>query len=152
MTGHPGLPEVGAAPEAPDPLGVVSGALGFGAVVGVGLQSLVSFGVDTLKAGLSPGDKPSLTSPHALVLLLGTPAGIVLAGLAAWYFLAPLGNPWRRSMLAIVAGLGSFVLSVLLIWPVFSYTGRQGLLGLIAIAGILSLIMGRRLAGPRVSP
>ena len=42
--------------------------------------------------------------------------------------------------------------SRVLIWPVFSYTGRQGLLGLIAIAGILSLIMGRRLAGPRVSP
>lgn len=134
---------------APDPLGVVVPALGFGAIVGIGLQALVSFGVDALKVGLAPGEKPTLTSPHALMLLLGTPAGIVLAGLAAWYFLAPLGNPWRRSMLAIVAGLGSFVVSVLLIWPVFSYFGRPGLLALIAVAGILSLFQGRRLAARR---
>lgn len=129
-----------------DPLGVVSSALAFGAVVGVALQALVSFGVDALKAGMAPGQKPSLRSPHALVLLLGTPAGMVLAGLAAWYFLAPIGNPWRRSMLSIVAGLGSFVLAALLIWPVHSYFGRLGLLGLIAAAGLLALYMSRRLA------
>jgi len=132
--------------QAPDPLGLVSAALAFAALVGVGLQALVSFGVDALKAGVGPGEKPSLSSPHALVLLLGTPAGIALAGFAAWYFLAPIGNPWRRSMLGIVAGLGSFVLSVLLIWPVFESFGRRGLLGLIAVAGTLSLIMARRLS------
>ena len=144
MTGEP-------APGVPDPLGVVAGALALGAAVGIGLQALVSFGVDALKAGVPLGEKPSLTSPHALVLLLGTPAGIAVAGLAAWYFLAPLGNPWRRALLAIVAGLGSFVLSVLLIWPVFSSAGRPGLLGLIAVAGILSLMLGRRLAAPRIT-
>jgi hypothetical protein len=138
--------------EAPDPLGLVTSALAFGAVVGVGLQAMVSFGVDALKAGLPPGEKPSLSSPHALVLLLGTPAGIALAGFAAWYVLAPIGNPWRRSMLGIVAGLGSFVLSVLLIWPAFSYFGRAGLLGLIAVAGILGLIMARRLSAVRAAP
>ena len=83
-----------------DPLGVVASALGFAAVVGVGLQAVVTLGVDTLKAGFPPGAAPALTSPHALTLLLGTPAGIALAGAAAWYFLAPLGNPWRRAMLA----------------------------------------------------
>jgi hypothetical protein len=136
-------------PQAPDPLGLVSAALAFAALVGVGLQALVSFGVDALKAGVSPGEKPSLSAPHALVLLLGTPAGIALAGFAAWYFLAPIGNPWRRSMLGIVAGLGSFVLSVLLIWPVFESFGRRGLLGLVAVAGTLSLIMARRLCSGR---
>ena len=136
------------APGASDPLGAVVPALAFGAVVGVGLQALVSFGVDALKTGLPLDAKPRLTSPHALVLLLGTPAGIALAGFAAWYFLAPIENPWRRSMLAIVAGLGSFVLSVLMIWPVFGHFGRTGLLGLLAGAGILSLIMGRRLSAP----
>jgi hypothetical protein len=136
-------------PKAPDPLGLVSAALAFAALVGVGLQALVSFGVDALKAGVGPGEKPSLSAPHALVLLLGTPAGIALAGFAAWYLLAPIGNPWRRSMLGIVAGLGSFVLSVLLIWPVFESFGRRGLLGLIAVAGTLSLIMARRLSSRR---
>jgi len=139
-------PSAQGGPPAPDPLGVVAGALGFGAVVGVGLQALVSYGVDVLKASAPPGSKLTLSSPHALMLLLGTPAGIVLAGFAAWSFLAPLGNPWRRSMLAIVAGLGSFVLSVLMIWPVFAYSGRPGLLGLVAVAAILSLVMGRRLS------
>ncbi len=138
-------------PDAPDPLGVVASALAFGVVVGIGLQALVSLGVDALKAGVPLGAKPSLGSAHALMLLLGTPAGIVLAGLAAWYVLAPIGNPWRRSMLAIVAGLGSFVLAVLLIWPAFSYFGRPGLLGLIAAAGALSLFMGRRLSTPRTA-
>ncbi len=146
MTGSPGLPKAGAAPVTPDPLGVVSSALAFAAVVGVGLQALVSFGVDALKAAAPAGEKVSLGSPHAMVLLLGTPAGIALAGFAAWYFLAPIGNPWRRSMLSIVAGLGSFVLSVLMIWPVFSYFGRAGLVGLMAAAGLLSLAMARRLA------
>lgn len=135
-----------AAPATPtDPLGTVVPALGFAAVVGVGLQALVTLGVDTLKAGLPPDAKPALTSPHALMLLLGTPAGIVLAGVAAWYFMAPLGNPWRRSMLAIVAGLGSFVLSVLLIWPAFSNFGRPGLIGLVAASALLCLVLGRRL-------
>ena len=138
--------------EAPDPLGVVTSALAFGAVVGVGLQALVSLGVDALKAGLPLDEKPSLSSPHALVLLLGTPAGIALAGLAAWYALAPIGNPWRRSMLGIVAGLGSFVLSVLMIWPAFSYFGRVGLFGLIAGASILGLIMARQLSALRATP
>lgn len=138
-------------PQAPDPLGLVAAALAFAALVGVGLQALVSFAVDALKAGVGPAAKPSLSSPHALVLLLGTPAGIALAGFAAWYFLAPIGNPWRRWMLGIVAGLGSFVLSVLLIWPVFESFGRRGLLGLIAAAGALSLIMVRRLSSERAA-
>jgi hypothetical protein len=146
VSGEPGA-GTGNPPESRDPLGVVASAFGFAAVAGVGLQALVSLGVDTLKGGLPPGAKPTLTSPHALMLLLGTPAGIVLAGVAAWYFLAPLGNPWRRSMLAIVAGLGSFVLSVLLIWPAFSYLGKTGLIGLIAGSALLALVIGRRLSG-----
>lgn len=140
------------ATAAADPLGIVVPALFFGAVVGVTLQGLVSLGVDALKAGAPPDAKLSLSSPHALMLLLGTPTGIVLAGMAAWYFMAPIGNPWRRSMLAIVAGLGSFVLSVLLIWPAFSYFGRTGLLVLIAVAGLLAFRMERRLATSRVTP
>ena len=135
-----------AQPAPADPLGTVVPALGFAAVAGVGLQALVTLGVDTLKSGLPPDARPTLTSPHALMLLLGTPAGIALAGLGAWYCRAPLGNPWRRSMLAIVAGLGSFVLSVLLIWPAFGYFGRAGLVGLLVASALLCLLTGRRLA------
>ena len=57
-----------------DPVGLVFGGMAFGVVLGVGLQGLVTFAVDALKATGPIGARPSLTAPHALVLLLGTPA------------------------------------------------------------------------------
>ncbi len=131
-------------PVPPDPVSLVLRALPFGVAVGVGCQTLVTFGVDVLKAGVPLTDKPSLTSPHALLLLLGTPAGIAVAGFATWFLLAPIRNPWRQAMLGSIAGLGSFVLSVLLIWPVHAYFGRPGLLALVAVAALACLRIARR--------
>jgi len=128
----------------PDPVSLVLRALPFGVAVGVGCQALVTFGVDLLKAGLPPTAKPSLTSAHALLLLLGTPAGMVLAGFATWSILAPIRNSWRQAMLGSIAGLGSFVLSVLAIWPIYGYFGRPGLLGLAAVAALACLLIARR--------
>ena len=132
-------------PGATDPIGVVLPGMGFGASLGVGLQGLVTFGVDVLKSGATLSDKPSLGSPHALMLLLGTPTAMVLAGWATWTLLAPIRNPWRQAMLAIVVGLGSFVFSALLIWPLHSSFGRLGILGLIAVAAVVCLLIGRRI-------
>jgi len=119
-------------------------ALPFGVAVGVGCQALVTFGVDVLKTGVPLAEKPSLTSAHALLLLLGTPAAMVIAGSATWSLLAPIRNPWRQAMLGSIAGLGSFVLSVLLIWPIHGFFGRPGLLGLAAVAAVASLLIARR--------
>ena len=135
----------------PDPVSLVLRALPFGVAVGVGCQALVTFGVDVLKAGVPLTDKPSLTSPHALFLLLGTPAGIAVAGFATWFYLAPIRNPWRQAMLGSIAGLGSFVLSVLLIWPVHSIFGRLGLLALAALAALACLRIARRSSGIRAA-
>lgn len=145
MTGEPG------AAEGPDPVGLVLGALGFAALLGICLQTLVTIGVDALKAGAPPADRPSLTALHALVLLLGTPAGIALAGYAAWSLLAPIRNAWRQAMLAIMAGLGSFVLSVLVIWPVHAKFGRPGLIGLAVGAGLAAAGIYGRIAAKRRS-
>lgn len=128
----------------PDPVSLVLRALPFGLAAGVGCQALVTFGVDLLKTGLPPTEKPSLTSAHALLLLLGTPAGMALAGFATYALLAPIRNPWRQAMLGSIAGLGSFVLSVLAIWPIHGYFGRPGLLGLAAVAALACLLIARR--------
>jgi hypothetical protein len=137
---------VTAEPGPDDPIGLVLPRMGFGAALGVGLQGLVAFGVDVLKSGVPLTAKPSLTSAHALMLLLGTPAAMTLAGLATWTLLAPIRNPWRQAMLAVVVGLGSFVLSVLLIWPLHSSLGKGGVLGLVGAAALVCVLLARRLS------
>jgi hypothetical protein len=138
-------------PVAADPIGVVLPAMGFGAALGVGLQGLVTLGVDVLKSGAALSDKPSLGSAHALVLLLGTPAAMALAGRATWALLAPIRNPWRQAMLSIVVGLGSFVLSFfLLVWLHGSF-GREGILGLIGVAALVCFLIGRRIFALRAA-
>ena len=138
-------------PGTPDPIGVVLPGMGFGASLGVGLQGLVTFGVDVLKSGAPLSDKPSLGSPHALMLLLGTPTAMALAGWVTWMLLAPIRNPWRQAMLGIVVGLGSFVLSALLIWPLHSSFGREAILGLIGVAALVCLLIGRRISALRTA-
>jgi hypothetical protein len=145
MTSGPGAGR----PDAPDPLALVVSALGFGTAVGVGFQALVTWGVRSLQASAGPSAAlPSLSSLPSLVLLIGTLAGIVSAGLASWTLLAPIRNPWRQAMLAIIAGLGSFVLSLVTI-PLDRAYGRPGLLGLAALAGVLCILIGRRLSVAR---
>lgn len=134
-----------------DPVGLVFGAMAFGVALGIGLQGLVTFAVDALKAAAPVGAKPSLDSPHALMLLIGTPAGILAAGFATWSILSPIQNPWRQAMLAMIAGLGSLVCS-LVAWPIHGYFGRGGLLALAAVSGIACLLIGRRLTAGRIAP
>ena len=136
-----------AAPER-DPVRLVFGAMAFGVALGVGLQGLVTFAVDTVKSAAPAGASPSLDSPQALMLLLGTPAAILAAGFATWTILRPIKNPWRQAMLARIAGLGSFMCS-LVAWPIHATFGRPGLLVLAAAAGVLCLLIGRRLTDSR---
>jgi len=135
-------------PDGPsDPVGLVLGGLGVGVSLGVALQAVVTWTVRGLQAGTGPpAQPPTLSSTPALVLLLGTLAGIVAAGISTWTLLAPIRNPWRQAMLALIAGLGSFVVSLLTI-PVDRRFGRSGLLGLALAAGLVCMLIGRRLTG-----
>jgi hypothetical protein len=139
--------------ERPDPppadfVGRILVALGFGAALGVGLQGLVTWTVRMLQRGGAPATAPTLTSAPAVVLLLGTLAAIVAAGLAAWVLLAAIRNPWRQAMLAIVAGLGSFVLSLVTL-PIDRAFGPPGLLGLVGMSTLACLLLARRITATR---
>ena len=149
MTGTAG-PTPGPAAPGTDPLGLVFGALGFGLFLGVAFQGLVTWGVRTLQAG-HPAAPTSLGDPSVLLLLAGSFAGVVGAGLATWTLLAPIRNPWRQAMLAVVAGVGSFVLSLVTI-PLDQKFGRAGLLVPVVVGGLGCLWIGRRLSGMRVRP
>jgi len=130
----------------PEPVGLVLRALGFGAALGVSVQALVTWGVRTLQAGAVAAGPPSLASGPALLLLAGTFGGILGAGAATWTALGPLRNPWRQAMLALIAALGSLVLSLVTL-PIDRALGRPGLLGLAALAGVAALRAGRRVFG-----
>ncbi len=141
------------ASRAADPLGLVAGALAFGVTLGVGLLAVVTWGVRALQAGGLAATDPrrGLTTGLLPMVLAGTAGAMVAAGGATWRFLAPIGNPWRRAMLGIIAGGAAFVVS-LVTWPVDRAFGRSGLLALAALAAVLCLALGRRLATARTGP
>ncbi len=122
--------------------------MAFGVSLGTGLLALVTWGVRALQGsrlamaapagrGLTPGLLP--------VLLIGTLAALVAAGISAWVLLEPLGNPWRRAMLGIITGSAAFVVA-LVTWPVERAFGRPGLLALAAGSAVLCGVLGWRLS------
>jgi len=130
-------------PPASDPVSLVFRALPIGIAVGVGCQAMVTWTVRTLQLGAPATPAASLGSAPAVVLLAGTLAGIVLAGAACWRVLSPIGNPWRQTMLSLIAGLGSFALSLVTL-PIDRRFGRSGLLVLAAGCGLIVLLLVRR--------
>lgn len=127
-----------------DPLGLALGGLLFGLVLGLALQALVGFAVRTAQASAPPADGLDLSSLPARILLVGTAIAALAASLATWSIVAPIRNPWRQGMLAIIAGMGSFALA-LVTQPVDRLLGRAGLIGVVVIAGALSVYLARRL-------
>jgi len=136
-------------PPPPDFVALVLGALAFGVMLGAGLLSLVSWTVRTIQgSGLDLAVTPrGLTAGLLPVVLLGTLGAILAAGLATWKLLAPIRNPWRQAMLALIAGLGSFALSLVTL-PIDRAFGRPGLLVLAGAAALACLLVFRRLHRP----
>ncbi len=124
-----------------DILGLILGALAFGTFLGVGLLSLVTWLIRTLQRGFTARLLP--------VIVLGTIGAMVAAGTATWTLLSPVNNPWRKAMLGVIAGAGSFVVA-LVTWPVDRSFGRPGLLALAGLAALGCLLIGRRLSRARM--
>jgi hypothetical protein len=123
-----------------DPIRLTLLAMGSGMAFGLAVVSLVVLGVDLLRPASPP---PSLaTGPAFYLLVLGTLAGLVLAGAVAWRLLAPILSTYRRGGLSVVTGFAT-VLPMLLCMAANQLAGRSGLLALAGLALLAALLLGR---------
>jgi hypothetical protein len=129
-------------------IGRIIGAMAFGVSLGTGLLAVVTWGIRALQGSslaiAAPGTR-GLTPGLLPVLLIGTLAALVAAGIATWVLLEPLGNPWRRAMLGIISGCAAFAVA-LITWPVERVFGRPGLLTLAASCALFCGLLGWRLS------
>jgi hypothetical protein len=135
-------------PVAPDLVGRIIGALAFGVALGTGVLAVVTWGIRLLQGSNLAIATPQrgFTAGLLPVLLIGTLGAMVAAGISTWTLLEPIGNPWRKAMLGIIAGSGSFVVA-LVTWPVERAFGRSGLLVLAALALSICVLVGWKLSG-----
>ena len=85
------------------------------------------------------------TDDGTLVLLIagGTIGGLAIGAACTWWILAPLGNWFRRGMLATVSAFAA-VLLMLLAFPVRGLFGTTGLLVFVAACLLIALwLLGR---------
>jgi hypothetical protein len=124
-----------------DPIRLALLAMGSGMAFGLAVVSLVVVGVDLLRPATPP---PALaTGPAFYLLVLGTLAGLVLAGLVAWRLLAPVLSTYRRGGLSVVTGFAT-VLPMLLCMAANQLAGRSGLLALAGLAFLTAVLLGSR--------
>jgi hypothetical protein len=85
------------------------------------------------------------TDEGTLVLLIagGTLGGLAVGAACTWWILAPLGNWFRRGMLATVSAFAT-VLAMLLAFPVRGLLGSPGLLAFALLCLLTALWLGYR--------
>lgn len=85
------------------------------------------------------------TDQGTLVLLIagGTLGGLAVSAASTWWILAPLGNWFRRGMLATVSAFAT-VLAMLLAFPVRGLFRTTGLILFAAACLLTALWLGRR--------
>ncbi|HET6578668.1 MAG TPA: hypothetical protein VFG66_10105 [Gemmatimonadales bacterium] len=123
------------------PVSFAMSAMGSAVAFGLAIVSATVLGVDVLRPATLPAD-PAVGSPFYL-LVFGTIAGLLLAGVVAWHLLAPILSIYRRGGLSVVSAFAT-VLAMLLCIPVHQLAGRTGLGALIALALLVSLLLARR--------
>jgi hypothetical protein len=131
-----------------DPIGLAMLAMGSGMAFGLAVVTVTVLGVDLLRpAAPSPVVD---AGPSFYLLVFGTVAGLLLAGVVAWRLLAPIPSTYRRGGLSLVTGFAT-VIPMLLCMVVNQAAGRAGLAGLaVAALGVSLLLAARaRRAGPR---
>jgi hypothetical protein len=115
----------------------VVSAVGSGACAGLAIISLTVLGVDVLRSGTSRADA------SFYLLVGGTLAGIVVAGLATWTLLAPVHSAYRRGALSMVCSFATVLLMLVCI-PVHQALGRVGLLCLSGISSLAAALLAHR--------
>lgn len=124
-----------------DPVRLALLAMGSGMAFGLAAVSLTVLGVDLVRPATPP---PNVAAgPAFYLLVLGTLGSLILAGVVAWRLLAPILSTYRRGGLSLVTALAT-VLPMLLCMVANQVAGRAGLVGLAAVALVLSLALGTR--------
>ena len=125
--------------------------MGSGMAFGLAAVSLTVLGVDLVRpATPSPG---VAAGPAFYLLVFGTLGGLILAGVVAWWLLAPILSTYRRGGISLVTALAT-VLPMLLCMVANQLAGRAGLAALAAAAvGVaLALAALARRVGPGTGP
>jgi hypothetical protein len=122
-----------------EPIRLALLAMGSGMAFGLAVVSLVVLGVDLIRpttpgAGVAAG-------PAFYLLVFGTLAGLVLAGVAAWRLLAPVPSVYRRGGLSVVTAFAT-VLPMLLCMAANQLAGRAGLAALAGVAFLVAVLLG----------
>ena len=123
-------------------LSLVLRALPFGILFGTAFIAMVLWLVRTLQMQSPPTSSPETGGPQAMILLIGTLAGVLAAGAATWSLLKPVDSLYRRGAFSLVAGFASLV-AALIAMPLDRAFGRSGLLTLAAAAVLGCLWLGR---------
>lgn len=127
------------------------------ALTGTLVVTLAVLGVDLLRFGWVAGPAAGRTATGApsaaatTLLLGGTFGGFVMAGISAWWLLAPLDSLYRRAALALASSFATVVL-MLAALPVHQWAGQPGLLGfalLLATGALVFALRARRAARDR---
>jgi hypothetical protein len=123
-------------------LGLVLRALPFGVLFGTAVIAMVLWLVRTLQLQSPPTTSPETGGPQAMLLLIGTLAGVLAGGAATWSLLKPVESLYRRGAFSLVAGFASLV-AALIAMPLDRAFGRMVLLALAAAAVLACLWLGR---------
>lgn len=109
-----------------------------GALAGTAAVVAAMIGVVRLQTSAPPTE-----STAVMLIAGGTIGGLVVGAIVAWWLLAPLGNWFRRGMLATVSTFAT-VLLMLLSFPVRGLLGVPGLLGFVVLCLGAALFLGHR--------
>ena len=129
-------------------------AVAAAALAGTLVVTLAVLGVDVLRFGWVAGPAAGRTataspgSGATTLLLGGTFGGFLMAGIAAWWLLAPIDSLYRRAALSLVSSFATVVL-MLAALPVHQWAGQAGLLGLallLATGALAFALRARRAA------
>ena len=74
--------------------------------------------------------------------------GVLVAGLITWTLLAPVRSTYRRGGLSFVSAFATAA-GMLVTMPVNQLAGRTGLVGIVALCGVVALLLSRRLSAVR---
>jgi hypothetical protein len=126
----------------PDQLALALRAIAFGILLGVAVIAGTLWAVRTLQLGTPPTDPITPTNGVTTLLIGGTLAGVLAAGVGAWSLMAPVTSFYRRGGLSFVTSFATVACS-LVCMPVDGLFGRTGLLALVLIAGLGCVWLGR---------